>query len=246
MTRENGVAFVTTSSASGESWKLYLWRLQQRSLFAGELWHCSAQLFGSTRKQLSMAAKDFIIKCQTQQVRCPFLQWSISCRDYSPPNRWTFGVVILVLEFWFSHPATTLLHFLKIQDDLLEELPDSWPSGRCFAAWGKCGFTFQAIQVVEVHCWNLELGKISQDQVWWLLWFMMVKILQTSETRKRQISSDQVMFVDKCVSLRSAQHSQTQGDHLRFSLSSSRLSISSEALVFLPSNLPIFRFFDRR
>ena len=155
---------------SGESWKLYLWRLQQRSLFAGELWH-SAQLFGSTRKQLSMAAKDFIIKCQTQQVRCPFLQWSISCRDYSPPNRWTFGVVILVPQFWFSHPATTLLHFLKIQDDLLEELPDSWPSGRCFAAWGKCGFTFQAIQVVEVHCWNLELGKISQDQVWWLLWF---------------------------------------------------------------------------
>jgi len=58
-----------------------------------------------------------------------------------------FGSAVLVFP-----SCNHTFAFLKIQDDPLEELPDSWPSGRCFAAWGKCGFTFQAIQVVEVDC----------------------------------------------------------------------------------------------
>ena len=146
---------------SGESWKLYLWRLQQRSLFAGELWHCSAQLFGSTRKQLkqlSMAAKDFIIKCQTQQVRCPFLQWSISCRDYSPPNRWTFGVVILVLQFWFSHPATTLLHFWKYKTTRLRNFLILGLLAVALLHGENGGLLFKPFKWLKsiVETWNLE------------------------------------------------------------------------------------------
>ena len=53
-----------------------------------------------------------------------------------------------------------------------------------------------------------------------------------------QLWSGHSGHVDKCVSLRS-QHSQTQGDHLRFSLSSSRLSISSEASICQSSDSSI-------
>ena len=149
-----------------------------------ELLQCSAQLFGSTTRKhggeglyhkVPNSASDvsfFAVEHFLQGLQSSSLCEDIRC-SY-------FGSAV-------SDPATT------------EELPDSWPAGRCFAAWE--GFTFHAVQVVEVNGWNLELGKIAQDQVLWLLWFMIDKIWQTSETRECQISYDQVMFFLTSLSL---------------------------------------------